>query len=181
MLNQSGSKFMNNKKINQKVNAPQLWSRWGVESQAILLSTALASGAITSVSAQSVDISNGSTQTTPVLLDENGEVLNNNGNIVVNGAGTTAVDSSANNTVINNGSEGGTGTISASSRAVDITDGSGATINNAQGSSILAVGDQRNGTVYVDGDANNVTLNNDGAIDASNVQGAGVSLSLIHI
>ena len=169
---------MNKKKITQKTNAPQLWFRWGAESQVILIFSALAVGTLTSVNAQSVEVADGVTQTTPVLLDGNGEVLNNNGNIVVNGVGTTAVDSSANNTVINNGSEGGVGIVSGSSRAVDVTDGSGATINNAQGSTILATGDQRNGTVYVDGDADNVTLNNDGSIDASNVQGAGVSVEL---
>ena len=73
---------MNKKKITQKTDAPQLWFRWGAESQVILIFSALAVGTLTSVNAQSVEVADGVTQTTPVLLDGNGEVLNNNGNIV---------------------------------------------------------------------------------------------------
>ena len=167
-------------KNEQKLKSDKLhlWHRWEKECQYLILFSALAAGMVEPVSAQSTDVADGTIQNTPVTLNEDGAVLNNNGTIAVTGAGSTTVDSSANNTVINNGTAGGTGIISGDSRAVDITSGSGATINNAAGSEILATGDQRNGTVYVDSDVTGVTLNNDGSIDASAVQGAGVSAEL---
>ncbi|MEP2102493.1 MAG: autotransporter domain-containing protein [Parasphingorhabdus sp.] len=70
------------------------------------------------------------------------------------------------------------GTISSSSRALNI-DGTGLVVNNT--GSILGTGNQRNGTVYADGTANNFTLNNlaSGIIDAgAGNQGSGVSLQL---
>ena len=72
---------MNKENVNQNTNAPQLWSRWGTESQVILLFSALASGAITSADAQTIEVPAGTTVTTPVLLDEDGQILNNNGEI----------------------------------------------------------------------------------------------------
>ncbi len=70
------------------------------------------------------------------------------------------------------------GTISSGSRALNI-DGAGLVVNNS--GSILGTGNQRNGTVYADGTANNFTLNNlaGGVIDAgTGNQGSGVSLQL---
>ncbi len=71
------------------------------------------------------------------------------------------------------------GTISSGSRALNI-DGIGLTVNNS--GSILGTGDQRNGTVYFDGTANNVTLNNlaGGVIDAGvGNNGSGVSIQAL--
>ncbi|UTW54776.1 autotransporter domain-containing protein [Kordiimonas sp. SCSIO 12610] len=71
------------------------------------------------------------------------------------------------------------GTISSGSRALNI-DGIGLTVNNS--GSILGTGDQRNGTVYFDGTANNVTLNNlaGGVIDAgAGNNGSGVSIQAL--
>jgi uncharacterized protein with beta-barrel porin domain len=71
------------------------------------------------------------------------------------------------------------GTISSGSRALNI-DGIGLTVNNS--GSILGTGDQRNGTVYFDGTANNITLNNlvDGVIDAgAGNNGSGVSIQAL--
>jgi uncharacterized protein with beta-barrel porin domain len=71
------------------------------------------------------------------------------------------------------------GTISSDSRALNI-DGIGLTVNNS--GSILGTGDQRNGTVYFDGTANNVTFNNlaGGVIDAGvGNNGSGVSIQAL--
>ncbi len=69
------------------------------------------------------------------------------------------------------------GTISSDSRALNI-DGVGLTVNNT--GSIIGTGDQRNGTVYFDGTANNVTLNNTGLIDAGvGNNGSGVSIQAL--
>ncbi|WP_262696192.1 autotransporter domain-containing protein [Kordiimonas aquimaris] len=69
------------------------------------------------------------------------------------------------------------GTISSDSRALNI-DGVGLTVNNT--GSILGTGNQRNGTVYFDGTANNVTLNNSGTIDAgAGNNGSGVSIQAL--
>jgi uncharacterized protein with beta-barrel porin domain len=68
------------------------------------------------------------------------------------------------------------GTISSGSRALNI-DGIGLVINNA--GRIIGTGNQRNGTVYSDGTAQNFTINNTGLIDAGvNNSGSGVSLQL---
>ncbi len=70
------------------------------------------------------------------------------------------------------------GVISSGSRALNI-DGLGLVVNNA--GSILGTGDQRNGTVYSDGTANNFTFNNltGGVVDAgADNNGSGVSLQL---
>ncbi|UTW60318.1 autotransporter domain-containing protein [Kordiimonas sp. SCSIO 12603] len=69
------------------------------------------------------------------------------------------------------------GTISSDSRALNI-DGTGLVVNNS--GSILGTGDQRNGTVYFDGTANNITLNNTGTIDAgAGNNGSGVSIQAL--
>ncbi len=68
------------------------------------------------------------------------------------------------------------GIISSGSRALNI-DGLGLVVNNLADGQIIGTGDQRNGTVYADGTANNFTLNNTGNIDAV-VQGSGVSFQL---
>ena len=67
------------------------------------------------------------------------------------------------------------GTISSDSRALNI-DGQGLTVNNT--GTIAATGLQRNGTVYVDGTADNFTINNSGSIDASGGAGSGLSVQV---
>ncbi len=74
--------------------------------------------------------------------------------------------------VINNA-----GLITSASRAINI-DGNGLVLNNS--GSILGAGDQRNGTVYLDGTANNITINNSGLIDAGEGNsGSGVSIEVL--
>lgn len=66
------------------------------------------------------------------------------------------------------------GSIESESRALNI-DGTGLTVNNF--GSILGTGDQRNGTVYSDGTADNYTFNNFGLVDAGlGNNGSAVSL-----
>ncbi|NRA28932.1 MAG: hypothetical protein HRU11_01630 [Parvularculaceae bacterium] len=75
--------------------------------------------------------------------------------------------------VVNN-----TGTISSGSRALNI-DGRGLSVNND--GYILSTGNQRNGTVYVDGTANAFTVNNrlGGVVDAGKGNnGSGVSIQV---
>ena len=72
--------------------------------------------------------------------------------------------------VVNN-----SGTISSDSRAFNI-DGNGLTVNNT--GDILATGRQRNGTLYVDGTANNFEIRNSGSIDARGGAGSGVSIQV---
>ncbi|MEP1229582.1 MAG: autotransporter outer membrane beta-barrel domain-containing protein [Litorimonas sp.] len=68
------------------------------------------------------------------------------------------------------------GTISSDSRAFNI-DGTGLTVVNA--GEIVGTGDQRNGTVYADGTADDFTFVNDGLIDAgAGNEGAGVAIEL---
>ena len=67
------------------------------------------------------------------------------------------------------------GVISSDSRAFNL-DGEGLQVNN-QGD-ILATGAQRNGTFYVDGTANDFTLNNSGSIDASGGSGSALSIQV---
>ena len=67
------------------------------------------------------------------------------------------------------------GVISSDSRAFNL-DGEGLQVNNA--GEILATGSQRNGTFYVDGTADNFTLNNSGSIDARGGSGSGLSVQV---
>ena len=67
------------------------------------------------------------------------------------------------------------GIISSDSRAFNL-DGNGLQVNNS--GEILATGEQRNGTFYVDGTADNFTLNNSGAIDATGGSGSGLSVQV---
>ncbi len=67
------------------------------------------------------------------------------------------------------------GTISSDSRAFNL-DGIGLQVNND--GDIVATGAQRNGTFYVDGTADNFSLNNSGSIDASGGSGSGVSIQV---
>ena len=73
------------------------------------------------------------------------------------------------------------GTISSGSRALNI-DGEGLTVNNS--GQIIGLGNQRNGTVYADSTAQNLTLNNleTGVIDAgAGNEGAGFSVELSEV
>jgi len=67
------------------------------------------------------------------------------------------------------------GRISSGSRAFNI-DGNGLTLNNF--GRIEATGRQRNGTVYVDGTADNFVVRNAGSIDASSGAGSGLSIQV---
>ena len=67
------------------------------------------------------------------------------------------------------------GVISSDSRAFNL-DGEGLQVNNH--GDILATGAQRNGTFYVDGTADNFTLNNSGSIDARGGSGSAVSIQV---
>ena len=67
------------------------------------------------------------------------------------------------------------GTISSDSRAVNI-DGLGLSFHNA--GDILATGTQRNGTVYVDGTADQFSISNSGLIDATGGSGSGISVEV---
>ncbi len=67
------------------------------------------------------------------------------------------------------------GQISSDSRAFNI-DGNGLRLNNT--GAITATGRQRNGTVYVDGTADNFTVNNSGSIDARSGAGSGLSVQV---
>ena len=65
------------------------------------------------------------------------------------------------------------GTISSGSRALNI-DGNGLTVNNLASGRIIGTGNQRNGTVYADGTADNFTFTNAGVVDAgAGNQGSG--------
>ena len=56
------------------------------------------------------------------------------------------------------------GTISSDSRAVDLTDGDDSNVLNT--GTILGTGNQRNGTLYVDGTVDDLSIDNQGLIDA---------------
>ena len=96
---------------------------------------------------------------------------------------TGTIQGAANGVHLGNGDYTGSavnnsGTISSDSRAVNI-DGTGLTLNNT--GDILGTNDQRNGTVYVNGTFNNVTINNeaDALIDAgSGNNGSGLSIEV---
>ena len=102
--------------------------------------------------------------------------LNNSGTIsgVQNGVyfGNAVAAGGADHTggVVNN-----LGVISSDSRAFNL-DGNGLTVNNH--GDILATGAQRNGTFYVDGTADNFSLNNSGSIDATGGSGSAVSIQV---
>ena len=66
------------------------------------------------------------------------------------------------------------GQIDSGSRAVNL-DGDNVTLLN-QGS-ILGTGNQRNGTVYLDGTADDITVNNQGTVDAG-IAGSGISVQV---
>lgn len=66
------------------------------------------------------------------------------------------------------------GQIESGSRAVNL-DGDNVTLFN-QGR-ILGTGDQRDGTVYLDGTADNITVNNQGTVDAG-IAGSGISVQV---
>ncbi|MEM1345015.1 MAG: CHRD domain-containing protein, partial [Pseudomonadota bacterium] len=69
-----------------------------------------------------------------------------------------------------------TGTISSGSRAVNL-DGDDIVFENS--GTVLGTGDQRNGTVYLDGTADRVTVDNSGTIDAGlGNTGSGVSVQV---
>ena len=72
-----------------------------------------------------------------------------------------------------------TGDITSDSRALNI-DGTGLEVNNS--GNILGTGNQRNGTVYADGTADDFSFNNQsgGVVDAG-AGNTGSGLSLIHI
>ena len=67
------------------------------------------------------------------------------------------------------------GTISSDSRAFNV-DGTGLRVENT--GDILATGRQRNGTLYVDGTADNFEISNLGSIDARGGAGSGVSIQV---
>lgn len=110
---------------------------------------------------------------TGVLSSGNGIEISNAGDI--SGA-FNGISSSGDNFALRNN---GNGTISSDSRAVDLTDGDNLTVVNS--GSILGTGNQRNGTLYVDGTVDNLNLTNSGGgiIDAvaGNI-GDGVSVQV---
>ncbi|MEP6021424.1 MAG: CHRD domain-containing protein [Paracoccaceae bacterium] len=138
----------------------------------------------TSLAGDGVRIGNvGNTGTTDATITNSGQILSEgaNGTVaglrVVNGvnfqgsltnAGTIA--GVQNGVYFGTGDHtGGTfineegGVVSSGSRALNI-DGNGLNVENA--GSILGTGDQRNGTVYADGTADNYTFTNTGLVDA---------------
>jgi len=110
---------------------------------------------------------------TGVLASGNNIEISNNGDIsgALNGVSSTGDNFALRN---RNG-----GTISSDSRAVDISDGDNIVVTNT--SSILGTGNQRNGTLYVDGTVDRLNLNNSssGTIDAGeNNIGDGISVQV---
>lgn len=97
---------------------------------------------------------------TGVLSSGNGVEISNSGDI--SGA-FNGISSSGDSFTLRNTSNG---VISSDSRAVDLTDGDNLTVVNS--GSILGTGNQRNGTLYVDGTVDNLNLSNlsGGTIDA---------------
>ncbi|MEO1341594.1 MAG: calcium-binding protein, partial [Cyanobacteria bacterium J06635_13] len=110
---------------------------------------------------------------TGVLASGNNIEISNNGDIsgALNGVSSTGDNFALRN---RNG-----GTISSDSRAVDISDGDNIVVTNT--SSILGTGNQRNGTLYVDGTVDSLNLNNSssGTIDAGEGNiGDGISVQV---
>lgn len=96
--------------------------------------------------------------------------INNNG-LIDGPRNGLYIGDAEHNLTINNG-----GRIESGSRAVNL-DGDNVTLNNR--GSILGTGDQRNGTLYLDGTADNTTVNNTGLIDAGEGNsGSGVSVQV---
>ena len=86
------------------------------------------------------------------------------------------ISSAGNNFTLRNRNNG---TISSDSRAVDITDGDNNTVVNS--GTILGTGNQRNGTLYIDGtvDSTNIDNQNNGVIDAgAGNTGDGISVQV---
>ena len=112
-----------------------------------------------------------------VLFANNLVTLDNNGTLITTGVTQTVqIADGTTGGVINNGPNG---VLTGDSRVVQI-DGDDATLNNS--GLILGTGDQRNGTVYTNGTAQNFVLNNgnNGVIDAgAGNQGAGVSIETV--
>ncbi|MFK8184370.1 MAG: CHRD domain-containing protein [Phormidesmis sp.] len=84
--------------------------------------------------------------------------------VSISNAGAILGDFNGISTTGNNFSLSNTGSIQSNSRAVDISDGDGLSVTNA--GSILGTGNQRNGTLYVDGTVDELTVSNLGLIDA---------------
>lgn len=133
--------------------------------------------------------------TIPTTAD--GVVITNGSGGVISSQQATGIETSANTTVFNFGSifggfnginfvngfgsgilnNGGTGTISSDSRAVNI----GGAVQLTNQGQIFGTGDQRNGTIYSDSVANNFSITNEstGTIDAgAGNQGAGIGLEI---
>ena len=92
-----------------------------------------------------------------ILVQGEDFTFENNGEV---SGGFNGINVLGENATINNNESG---VITSDSRGVDFG-ASGATLNND--GLILGADDQRNGTVYVDGDVDNVEVNNNGTIDA---------------
>ena len=116
------------------------------------------------------------------VLDNNAQlIVTPTGEIAAPDEGNTAVQSVGNNfRVVNSGAISGAlngidsdgndfnldnqGTITSDSRAVQIDDGDGINLTNT--GLILGTGNQRNGTLYIDGSVDNANINNFNLIDA---------------
>ncbi|WP_375230151.1 CHRD domain-containing protein [Roseobacter sp. S98] len=147
----------------------------------------------TSLAGDGVRIGNvGNTGTTDAAITNSGSILSEGANGTV--AGVRVVNGvNFQGTLTNSGTIAGvqngvyfgtgdhsggsfvnSGVVSSDSRAVNI-DGEGLEVVNS--GSILGTGDQRNGTVYADGTADNYTFTNSGLVDAgSGNDGSAVSL-----
>ena len=133
------------------------------------------------------------------IIGDNANItVNGNGSVAAPDEGNTGILSTGNGVAILNGGDisgafngisslgddfslrnNGGGTISSDSRAVDLTDGDNLTVDNS--GDILGTGDQRNGTLYVDGTVDNLDLTNlgSGLIDAGvGNSGDGVSVQV---
>jgi len=133
------------------------------------------------------------------IIGDNANItVNGNGSVAAPDEGNTGILSTGNGVAILNGGDisgafngissagdsfslrnNGGGTISSDSRAVDLTDGDNLTVANS--GDILGTGDQRNGTLYVDGTVDNLNLTNSGGglIDAGvGNSGDGVSVQV---
>jgi len=81
------------------------------------------------------------------------------------------IGNASHNLVINND-----GSITSGSRAVNL-DGDNILFNNS--GAVLGTGNQRNGTIYIDGTGDNITINNTGLIDAGvGNSGSGISVQV---
>ena len=106
------------------------------------------------------------------LTNEEGGVIYGTNNGLYFGNATPAGGADHTGGVVNNA-----GTITSASRAVNI-DGNGLVLNNS--GRIVGQGNQRNGTVYLDGTANNTVINNSGLIDAGEGNsGSGIAIEAL--